>query len=146
MRSPLALWRRLTTLPQRRLLDKLTLEEVVPVRLQMFEHLLKIGDVARLQKLQCVDSFEENPLCMWRERWSPPNASIIGHDELICGWHRPLIILRARSSSLSKLSSNLNEMPVGDLFGGAACFTGITEPKKRPDGIELPVFQSRRHV
>jgi hypothetical protein len=70
MRSRLALWRRLTTLPQRRLLEKLTLEEVAPVRLQMFEHLLKIGDVPRLQKLQCVDSFEENLLCMWRERWN----------------------------------------------------------------------------
>jgi len=54
----------LTSLPFWLLLDQLSFEEVVPVRLEMIERFLKVVDVSRLWELQSFDRFEENPLCV----------------------------------------------------------------------------------
>ena len=60
------------------LFNELTLEDVIPICLQMIQNVLEIGDVPRVRKLQRVKGFEENPFCMRRDgrNVSLPLASV----------------------------------------------------------------------
>lgn len=99
-----ALRRRLPTLAQR-WFDDFTLEQVVPIRLQALEYLPEVTNVPGLDKLQCVNGLEKNPLRVRGDRGNVCPSHVNGEgkmfalalvSEKIDEHARPRVFLRTR--------------------------------------------------